>query len=66
MTEIPQIILTIRALEYEGGPIAYFTSLMDVTIKGKILHKIRFHCLNYCSEGNVEGYRLRIHSNQLR
>jgi hypothetical protein len=45
MVEAPQIILTIRALEYEGGPIAYFTSLNDVSETGNSLPLIpRIHC----------------------
>jgi len=31
MEEIPQVLLTIRALEFESGPIGYFSSINDNT-----------------------------------
>ena len=37
MKDVPSVLLTIRALEYESGPVAFFTSLNQVSQKGSAL-----------------------------
>ena len=34
MQEVPQVILSMRAIEFEYGPIEFYSSLMDITEVG--------------------------------